>query len=310
MQREELRGVLSQVERGQLSVEEAVSKLGAFPTALDLGHSTIDTAREARCGCPEVVYGAGKTPQELLEISRSVLEHHKRLLVTRATDEGAALLEAELEDVVIHERSRAITVGTPEEPDLQGLVAVVSAGTSDGAVAEEAAVTAQFMGARVAQVRDAGVAGLHRLLAHGETLQRARALVVVAGMEGALPSVVGGLVARPVIAVPTSVWYGASFGGIALLAWSTFSELLSHSENGAASFSASYGLFTAVSKIGLGFSALLTASWIDQYAQGLAPSSLSLMTIMVAILCILTALAAWDGWRQIFQVSNSRTPAV
>ena len=103
---------------------------------------------------------------------------------------------------------------------------------------------------------------------------------------------------------------GASFGGIALLAWSTFSELLSHSENGAASFSASYGLFTAVSKIGLGFSALLTASWIDQYAQGLAPSSLSLMTIMVAILCILTALAAWDGWRQIFQVSNSRTPAV
>jgi len=217
MQREELRGVLSQVERGQLSVEEAVSKLGAFPTALDLGHSTIDTAREARCGCPEVVYGAGKTPQELLEISRSVLEHHKRLLVTRATDEGAALLEAELEDVVIHERSRAITVGTPEEPDLQGLVAVVSAGTSDGAVAEEAAVTAQFMGARVAQVRDAGVAGLHRLLAHGETLQRARALVVVAGMEGALPSVVGGLVARPVIAVPTSVGYGASFGGIAAL---------------------------------------------------------------------------------------------
>ena len=214
MQREELRGVLSQVERGQLSVEEAVSKLGAFPTALDLGHSTIDTAREARCGCPEVVYGAGKTPQELLEISRSVIEHHNRLLVTRATDEGAALLEAELEDVVIHERSRAITVGLPEEPDLQGLVAVVSAGTSDGAVAEEAAVTAQFMGARVAQVRDAGVAGLHRLLAHGETLQRARALVVVAGMEGALHARYD---ARPVIAVPTSVGYGASFGGIAAL---------------------------------------------------------------------------------------------
>ena len=217
MQREELRGILSQVELGQMDVEDAVAKLAAFPTSLDLGHSTIDTAREARCGCPEVVYGAGKTPQELLEISHSVLEHHERLLVTRATDEGQALLKAELEGAVFHERSRAVTVGAPTETELKGLVAVVSAGTSDGAVAEEAAVTAQFMGARVAQIRDAGVAGLHRLLSHGETLQRARALVVVAGMEGALPSVVGGLVSRPVIAVPTSVGYGASFGGIAAL---------------------------------------------------------------------------------------------
>jgi len=217
MQREELRGLLSEVENGRMAVEDALTQLGAFPASLDLGHTTLDTAREARCGHPEVVYGAGKTPQELLDISRAVLEHHGRLLVTRATDDGLALLTAELDETVVHERSRSVTVGAPDEANLSGLVTVVSAGTSDGAVAEEAVVTARFLGAHVAEVRDAGVAGLHRLLSHGDLLREARCLVVVAGMEGALPSVVGGLVSSPVIAVPTSVGYGASFGGIAAL---------------------------------------------------------------------------------------------
>jgi len=217
MQREELRGILSEVELGRLAVEDALNELAAFPPSLDLGHTTLDTAREARCGHPEVVYGAGKTPGELLEVSRAVIEHHGNLLVTRATDDGLALLRTELDSAVIHERSRCVTVGAPDEANLSGLVAVVSAGTSDGAVAEEAVVTARFLGANVAEVRDAGVAGLHRLLAHGDLLREARCLVVVAGMEGALPSVVGGLVSSPVIAVPTSVGYGASFGGIAAL---------------------------------------------------------------------------------------------
>jgi len=217
MQREDLRGILSEIEHGQLAVEDALAQLTGFPASADLGHTTLDTAREARCGHPEVVYGAGKTPKELLEVSRAVIEHHERLLVTRATDDGLALLRNELDEAVIHERSRCVTVGAPNEADLCGLVMVVSAGTSDGPVAEEAAVTARFLGARVSEVRDAGVAGLHRLLAHGDALREARCLVVVAGMEGALPSVVGGLVSNPVIAVPTSVGYGASFGGIAAL---------------------------------------------------------------------------------------------
>jgi NCAIR mutase (PurE)-related protein len=200
-----------------MAVEDALKQLVASSPSLDLGHTTLDTEREARCGHPEVLYGAGKTPQELLEISRAVVQHHQRLLVTRATDEGLALLAAELDSAVIHERSRCVTVGAPDETELTGLVAVISAGTSDGTVAEEAAVTARFLGARVSEVRDVGVAGLHRLLAHADLMREARCLVVVAGMEGALPSVVGGLVSSPVIAVPTSVGYGASFGGIAAL---------------------------------------------------------------------------------------------
>jgi len=217
MQQQDFRDILSDVQSGELTVEDALAKLGAVPTTRDLGHSTIDLAREARCGHPEVIYGAGKTPTELLEVSNAVLEHHARLLVTRASAEGIDLLSAELDGAVIHERSRCVTVGDHAEEDLTGLVTVVSAGTSDGAVAEEASVTASFLGARVEEVRDVGVAGLHRLLDKADLLREARCVIAVAGMEGALPSVVGGLVAAPVIAVPTSVGYGAAFGGIAAL---------------------------------------------------------------------------------------------
>ncbi len=217
MRRDELETILRGIQGGGLSVEDALSQLVGLASTTDLGHSTIDLAREARCGHAEVVYGAGKTPTELLEVSNAILENHSSLLVTRASDDGLALLQAELPDAVIHERSRCVTVGGPAESELSGLVAVVSAGTSDGPVAEEASVTARFLGARVEEVRDVGVAGLHRLLDHTELLQRARCVIAVAGMEGALPSVVGGLVAAPVIAVPTSVGYGAAFDGIAAL---------------------------------------------------------------------------------------------
>ena len=217
MRREEIEKTLRGIQGGDVSVDEALRQLVGLSSSADLGHSTIDLAREARCGHAEVVYGAGKTPSELLEVSNIILESHSSLLVTRANKEGSSLLQAELPNAVFHERSGCVTVGSPADSDLTGLVTVVSAGTSDGAIAEEASVTARFLGARVEEVRDVGVAGLHRLLDHAELLQSARCVIVVAGMEGALPSVVGGLVASPVIAVPTSVGYGAAFGGIAAL---------------------------------------------------------------------------------------------
>jgi pyridinium-3,5-biscarboxylic acid mononucleotide synthase len=213
---QDLRNILEAVRDGRLDVASAQEKLRAWPV-VDLGHTRLDVHREVRCGHPEVVYGAGKTPAQLVEIARAVLEHHDRLLVTRVGAEAAALLTAEVPRAVHDATARTVTVEPEQRPEPEGLVAVVSAGTSDAPVAAEAAVTARLHGARVEELCDVGVAGLHRLLAHVETLQRARALVVVAGMEGALPSVVGGLVDRPVIAVPTSVGYGASFGGLTAL---------------------------------------------------------------------------------------------
>jgi hypothetical protein len=208
--------ILQGVRDGRLALGAARAALRGFPFQ-DLGHTRLDTHRELRCGHPEVIYGAGKTPLQVLEVARALLEHHDRLLVTRASDEAAALLVAELPRAVHDPLARTVTVEPPDGLHLVGRVVVVSAGTSDGPVAAEAAVTARMHGACVEELHDVGVAGLHRLLAHTAELQRARALVVVAGMEGALPSVVGGLVDRPVIAVPTSVGYGASFGGLAAL---------------------------------------------------------------------------------------------
>ena len=221
MDRDQLRELLANVRAGSLDLDEAARRLASAPVR-DLGHSRLDTHRALRCGHPEVVFGAGKSPRELVEIAGAILEHHDRLLVTRATPEGAAALLAEVPGAVHHGRSGCLTVVRGEDEYGSGGtgvgdVLVVSAGTSDGPVAEEAAVTARMLGAAVEELRDVGVAGIHRLLEHTERLRRANALVVVAGMEGALPSVVGGLVERPVIAVPTSVGYGASFGGLAAL---------------------------------------------------------------------------------------------
>ncbi len=211
-----LRALLEDVRAGRLDVDEGVRRLAAAAPTAELGFASLDLDREARCGAPEVVFGQGKEPEQLVAIARALVERHGRLLVTRVAPEGAAALTQALPGAEHHASARAITVGGPASEG-RGLVLVVSAGTSDGPVAAEAALTARWLGARVDELRDVGVAGLHRLLAHTERLRAARALVVVAGMEGALASVVGGLVARPVVAVPTSIGYGSAFGGIAAL---------------------------------------------------------------------------------------------
>jgi len=198
-------------------LNQLLTALDAGDASLDLGHATLDLDRAARCGHPEVVFGTGKTPDELVEITRALIERHGQALVTRLEPDGAAALRAALPEARYHERSRCLTVGEPDAGDGEGRVLVVSAGTSDAAVAEEAEVTARMLGASVERLNDVGVAGVHRLLEQADRLRSANVLVVVAGMEGALPSVVGGLVDRPVIAVPTSVGYGASFGGVAAL---------------------------------------------------------------------------------------------
>ncbi len=183
----------------------------------DLGYARLDTDRAARTGDPEVVYGAGKSPKQIVEILHTLHEAHpeRAVLATRLTDEAIAAAVDQLPDVEVDEVARAVTLGPL--PTARGTVAVVSAGTSDAPVAAEAALTARVYGAGVKLVNDVGVAGLHRVLAARDELDSAHCLVVVAGMEGALPSVVGGLTGVPLVAVPTSVGYGASFGGIAAL---------------------------------------------------------------------------------------------
>ncbi len=198
-----------------MSIEAAVADLRLLPYE-DIGFAKIDHHRALRDSLPEVVLGEGKTPAQTAEIATRIAERAARLLITRADAACAeAVLEA-LPEAVYHETARAITL--EREPGRKDPgVTVLCGGTADLPVAEEAAVTAELMGSEVERVHDVGVAGIHRLLDHVAALQEARALVVVAGMEGALPSVVAGLVAVPVIAVPTSVGYGASFGGIAAL---------------------------------------------------------------------------------------------
>ena len=184
---------------------------------LDLGYARLDLEREARTGDPEVVYAAGKTPGQVVESLQRLHEAHpdRAVLATRLTEEAADLVRALLPEAQLDPVARCATLGPLPTPS--GHVVVVSAGTSDAPVAAEAALVAQVHGAGVELVQDVGVAGLHRLLEVRPTLEAADCLVVVAGMEGALPSVVGGLVGVPIVAVPTSVGYGASFGGLAAL---------------------------------------------------------------------------------------------
>jgi NCAIR mutase (PurE)-related protein len=183
----------------------------------DLGYARLDTDRAARTGDPEVVYGAGKTSAQVVEILLALHEAHpdRAVLATRLSDPVVEAVLAKVPDAVLDDVARAVTLGPMPEP--QGTVAVVSAGTSDAPVAAEAALTARVYGAGVRTINDVGVAGLHRVLAARDELATANCLVVVAGMEGALPSVVGGLTGVPLVAVPTSVGYGASFGGVAAL---------------------------------------------------------------------------------------------
>jgi pyridinium-3,5-biscarboxylic acid mononucleotide synthase len=183
----------------------------------DLGYARVDVDRAARTGDPEVVYGEGKTPAQVVGILRTLHERHpeRAVLATRLSAEAMDVVHSELSEAVVDGLARAVTLGPI--PTARGLVAVISAGTSDAPVAAEAALTAAVHGAGVERIEDVGVAGLHRLLEARERFAGADCLVVVAGMEGALPSVVGGLVGLPLVAVPTSVGYGASFGGLAAL---------------------------------------------------------------------------------------------
>lgn len=215
MNEKAIRDMLAQVASGKLSVDEAVQAMRHLPFE-DIGFAKIDHHRALRCGAPEVVLCQGKTPEQVAAIAQKILAHGTSLLATRADPEHYEAVKAICGDAQYRPRARCITVRRDDTPP-SGHVVVVTAGTGDIPVAEEAAVTAEMLGAKVQVISDVGVAGLHRLLAFREDLERANVLVVVAGMEGALASVIGGLIARPVIAVPTSVGYGASFGGIAAL---------------------------------------------------------------------------------------------
>jgi NCAIR mutase (PurE)-related protein len=203
--RDEAARLLAQVAAGALAPRDALDRFATAPYDA-LAHSFVDTHRGLRTGDPEVVYAEGKTTQQVLDNVARLRASSDRVLVTRCSPEVAAALEGS---------GRTVLVGSAPPP--RGLVAVIAAGTSDGPVAQEAAITAQAFGAHVERIDDVGVAGLHRLIAARPALDRADVVICVAGMEGALPSVVGGLVGTPMVAVPTSIGYGASFGGLAAL---------------------------------------------------------------------------------------------
>ena len=216
MNEETLRQLLESVRSGEAQIDEAVARLRRLPFE-SMGFATVDHHRSLRCGFPEVIFCPGKTIDQVREIFVRLAEAGGNVLATRAGEEVYQAVAGALPAAQYHPLARAITLRQAARPDAAGHVAVVSAGTSDMPVAEEARVTAEILDQHVTTHYDVGVAGIHRLLAHGEQLQSADAIVVVAGMEGALASVVGGLVAVPVLAVPTSVGYGASFSGLAAL---------------------------------------------------------------------------------------------
>jgi NCAIR mutase (PurE)-related protein len=212
-----LRLLLQEVGAGALSIDEALEQLKSLPFE-DLGFAKVDHHRGLRLGLPEVIYGEGKTAEQIVSITERLLEQGANVLITRLDRDKAVLLVSKHPRARYDEHARLATI-VREPPPIRGrgVILVASAGTSDMPVAEEAAVTAELLGNRVERIHDVGVAGIHRLFAHKERLREASVLIVVAGMEGALPSVVGGLVDRPLIAVPTSIGYGASFGGLAAL---------------------------------------------------------------------------------------------
>jgi NCAIR mutase (PurE)-related protein len=215
--REDLERWLVLLERGECTREEVLEQLARLPYR-QLADARVDTHRGLRTGAAEVVLGEGKTPEQIARIARVLLDEHGAALVTRVAPEIAQAVRALLPELEYFAQARLLMRRGAATPRRRGgPIAVVSAGTSDLRVAEEAALCAEFFGNKVERVLDVGVAGLHRLLASLDLLRSAQVLVVVAGMEGALPSVVGGLVERPVIAVPTSVGYGASLGGVAAL---------------------------------------------------------------------------------------------
>ena len=216
MRPEEVKDLLTGINEGTTSLDEALRALRELPIS-DLGFAQLDTHRELRQGAAEAIYAEGKTAEQVVSIATNLLEHSSgAVLATRVPEETATALVDKFPDAIHHERARLVVL-RPEPNIYDGKVVVVAAGTSDLPVADEAAFTAEAMGAPVERITDAGVAGLHRILAVQDRLHDADAVIVVAGMEGALASIVGGISSAPVVAVPTSVGYGASFGGLAAL---------------------------------------------------------------------------------------------
>jgi NCAIR mutase (PurE)-related protein len=213
---ESIRELFEQVRQGGLSSDEAVERLRHLPFE-DLGFAKVDHHRALRVGMCEVIFGENKTPKQVADIFFRLAKHGGNVLATRAHEKQFAAVKKQIRAAQYRKLARAITLQRDPKKYGKGMIAVVSAGTSDIPVAEEAVATAEVMGNDVQHFYDVGVAGIHRLLAHREALSKARVVIVCAGMEGALPSVVGGLVGVPVIAVPTSVGYGAAFKGLAAL---------------------------------------------------------------------------------------------
>jgi NCAIR mutase (PurE)-related protein len=212
-----LEDLLKKVRSGRTSIQEAMAQLKSLPFE-DLGYARIDHHRSLRKGFPEVIWGEGKTSGQILSIMKQLKGKGQNILITRLERKKAVAVQQVFPKSQYYPQSKVLTYLThPVKSEGKGTILVLTAGTTDIPVAEEAAVTSQFMGNRVETLYDVGVAGIHRLLSERERLEAARVLIVVAGMEGALPSVIGGLVDRPVIAVPTSVGYGTSFGGITAL---------------------------------------------------------------------------------------------
>ena len=220
MSSEEIRTILAELKAGTLKIEDAEADILALLRRApfeDLGFARVDHHRVVRQGLPEVIFGSGKTPEQIAAIAERLVAHNTTLLVTRATHNDFLAVQQVVPDAEFHETARAITKPGKTTIRGKGVIGIAAAGTSDLPVAEDARVTAEILGNDVDTIYDVGVAGLQRLLCEHERLDKARVLIVVAGLEGALPSVVGGMVRAPIIAVPTSVGYGASFGGIAAL---------------------------------------------------------------------------------------------
>jgi NCAIR mutase (PurE)-related protein len=211
-----LRELLENVQEGEMDIEDALARLRGFPYE-DLGFARLDSHRSLRKGFPEVIFCPGKTPEQVVQIVERIRAREGRVLAARANPELAEAVQQAFPDAIYHTAARMVALGEAAPQSGRGTILVVSAGTADIPVAEEAGVTAEMMGSAVERLYDVGVAGIHRLFSNRERLFAASVLVVVAGMEGALASVVAGLVDRPVVAVPTSIGYGASFGGVSAL---------------------------------------------------------------------------------------------
>jgi hypothetical protein len=216
MDRDQLKNLLEDVRSGASTIDDAIERFRHLPFER-LPYATLDHHRAIRVGMPEVIFGKGKTPEQIAGIAERLLERSANMLATRVAREAADLVQSKIPDAEYFPLSGALRVWRDRTPQGKGSLAVISAGTTDLPVAEEAIVTAEIMGNEVVQVHDVGVAGIHRLFGSFDIIKQARVIVVCAGMEGALPSAVGGLVSCPVIAVPTSVGYGASFHGLAAL---------------------------------------------------------------------------------------------